>query len=181
MISMIDLVSGTKFVTAIGCGLMAGVFFAFSTFVMKGLARLPAEQGIAAMQSINVSVVKSWFLAAFLGTSAACGVVVILALVRWSEPSAILFVTGGGVFLAGVFLVTMICNVPMNNALASLPPTDPDGATRWAAYVANWTAWNHLRTIASLAAAVLLIAGWSAERKHSPRAPEAGPPAAVEH
>jgi uncharacterized membrane protein len=40
---------------ALGCGLVAGVFFAFSTFVMKALARLPAEQGIAAMQAINAA------------------------------------------------------------------------------------------------------------------------------
>lgn len=41
---------------ALGCGLIAGVFFAFSTFVMKGLARIPTEAGVAAMQSINVTV-----------------------------------------------------------------------------------------------------------------------------
>ena len=39
---------------ALGCGLIAGVFFAFSTFVMKALARLPSGEGMAAMQSINV-------------------------------------------------------------------------------------------------------------------------------
>lgn len=161
MISLNDLASGIEFVTAAGCGLMAGVFFAFSTFVMKALARLPAEQGITAMQSINVAAVKSWFLVAFLGTSAACGLVVILALGRWGEPSAIFLLAGAAVFLVGSFLVTMIFNVPMNNALASLSPTDPDRAVRWADYLANWTTWNHVRTIASLAAAVMLIAGWT--------------------
>ena len=40
---------------ALGCAMMSGVFFAFSTFVMKALARLPAEQGVAAMQAINVA------------------------------------------------------------------------------------------------------------------------------
>jgi uncharacterized membrane protein len=33
---------------AVGAGLVGGVFFAFSTFVMKALSQLPAEQGIAA-------------------------------------------------------------------------------------------------------------------------------------
>ena len=32
---------------ALGCGLMAGVFFAFSTFVMKALSRIPQGEGIA--------------------------------------------------------------------------------------------------------------------------------------
>jgi uncharacterized membrane protein len=37
------MASGVHFVAALGCGVMTGVFFAFSTFVMKALARLPAS------------------------------------------------------------------------------------------------------------------------------------------
>ena len=52
------MIDGLLFVlslfAAIGCAMMAGVF-AFSSFVMKALARLPAEQGVAAMQAINVA------------------------------------------------------------------------------------------------------------------------------
>ena len=65
---------------ALGCGLMAGVFFAFSAFVMKALARLPPGEGLAAMQSINVAVVNPWFLVAFLGTAAACLLVMLSSL-----------------------------------------------------------------------------------------------------
>ena len=43
------------FVTALGCGLIAGLFFAFSVAVMKALACLPSAGGIAAMQSINIA------------------------------------------------------------------------------------------------------------------------------
>ena len=38
----------------LGCGLVAGIFFAFSTFVMRALGRRPAGEGIAAMQAINI-------------------------------------------------------------------------------------------------------------------------------
>ena len=58
---------------ALGCAMMAGVFFAFSAFVMKALARLPAKQGIGAMQAINVAAVTFAFMAALFGTAAACG------------------------------------------------------------------------------------------------------------
>lgn len=51
---------------------MAGVFFAFSTFVMKALGARPLAQGIAAMQSINVAVINRWFMAAFFGTALLC-------------------------------------------------------------------------------------------------------------
>lgn len=52
----------------LGCGLNAGVFFAFSGFVMAALRRLPAPQGIAAMQSINVTAVRPPLMAALFGT-----------------------------------------------------------------------------------------------------------------
>jgi uncharacterized membrane protein len=58
--------------SGLGCGLNAGVFFAFSSFVMKALARLPPAQGIAAMNSINVAVITPVFMTALFGTSAAC-------------------------------------------------------------------------------------------------------------
>ena len=159
MISYNSLTSILTLVTALGCGTIAGVFFAFSTFVMKALARLPADDGIAAMQSINVAVVNSWFLGAFLGTAAACLLVIVAAISQWSDSSAIFQLLGAGTYLVGCFLVTMVFNVPMNDALASLSPADPDRAARWASYLADWTTWNHVRTLASLAAAALLTLG----------------------
>ena len=72
--------------TALGCGLMAGVFFAFSVAVMKALARLPAREGMAAMNSINVVVVNPLFLTVFPGTAVASVLVIISALVQWHIP-----------------------------------------------------------------------------------------------
>jgi uncharacterized membrane protein len=161
MISMSGLNYTLTLVTALGCGTIAGVFFAFSTFVMKALARLPPEEGIAAMQSINVFAINSWFLVAFLGTAGFCVATMIAAVVQWSEPFAIFLVLGGVVYLAGCFAVTMLFNVPMNEALAALPPTAPDRIARWASYVSVWTTWNHVRTVGSLLAAGLLAIGLS--------------------
>lgn len=138
---------------------MAGVFFAFSTFVMKALARLPPNEGIAAMQSINVAAVNSWFLAAFLGTSATCLLVLIAAIIQWTDPSTAFLLPGALSYLVGCFLVTIVFNVPMNDALTALAPDAPDRAARWAGYLAEWTTWNHIRTAAALAASALLIIG----------------------
>ena len=120
---MNDFLFALRFATALACGLMAGVFFAFSTFVRKGLSRLPAAAGISAMQAINSGAVHSFFLAAFLGTSAACLLVAFSSVLQWSHPSAVYSLAGGLAFLAGGFLVTMIFNVPMNDSLATLSPT----------------------------------------------------------
>jgi uncharacterized membrane protein len=61
-----------KLIATLGCGLVAGVFFAFSTFVMSALARLQSKEGIAAMQAINITVINPWFMIALFGTAAAC-------------------------------------------------------------------------------------------------------------
>jgi uncharacterized membrane protein len=73
---------------ALGCATMAGVFYAFSAFVMDGLARLPHAQGIAAMQSINVTAVRPAFMTGFVGTAAICAVLVVWALATWGEQAA---------------------------------------------------------------------------------------------
>ena len=138
---------------ALGCGLVAGVFFAFSAFVMKALARLPPGEGIAAMQSINVVVLNRWFLTAFFGTAAACVLAVIFSLQRWDEPGTAYLLVGSILYLVGALLVTIVCNVPRNEALAAIAPTDPAAASLWIRYVAGWTDWNHVRTAAALAAA----------------------------
>ena len=137
----------------LGCGLIAGVFFAFSAFVMKALARLPPGEGIAAMQSINVVVLNPWFLGVFLGTAAICVLALIASLLRWHQPGAVYLLVGAALYLLGSLLVTIMFNVPKNSALATVASTDPNAASLWAGYVASWTAWNHVRTAASLAAA----------------------------
>ncbi|MET0378686.1 MAG: hypothetical protein ABW049_06795, partial [Spongiibacteraceae bacterium] len=59
-------------IAALGCALVGGVFFAFSTFVMKALAQLPTVHSITAMQRINVVVLNPLFLGAFIGTTLLC-------------------------------------------------------------------------------------------------------------
>jgi uncharacterized membrane protein len=140
------------FVAALGSGLIAGAFFAFSTFVMKALARLPAGAGIAAMQSINVAVINPLFLGVFVGTAAVSVAGVVFALMRWDKPGAAYLLAGGALYFVGTFLVTVVFNVPLNNLLAAVAPDAPDAERQWAGYVSRWTVWNHVRTLAALAA-----------------------------
>ncbi len=138
---------------ALGCGLIAGVFFAFSAFVMKALCRLPPAQGIAAMQSINIAVINPVFLTTFLGTAAACLLAIISSLLRWHDPSAVYLLVGSLLYLVGSFGVTIAFNIPKNDTLAAIAPHAPDSTSLWAGYLASWTLWNHVRTVAALAAA----------------------------
>ena len=154
---MIDWRSVLTLAGAVGCGLIAGVFFAFSTFVMKALSRIPPAHGIAAMQSINVVVINPWFMTAFLGTSVVCVALSVASILTWGQPAAFFELTGSLSYLLGTFLVTIVFNVPRNNALAAANPASDDGGRLWAGYLTSWTAWNHVRTAAALLAMVLLI------------------------
>ena len=151
-----DLLFAVKLLAALGCGLMAGLFFAFSVSVMKALAGLPSNGGIAAMQSINIAIINPVFLAAFFGTATVCVLVMIVSLLWWHDPGAAYLLVGSSLYLLGTFLVTFVFNVPRNNALASVVPATAESTSVWTDYLSQWTAWNHVRAAAAFAAAALL-------------------------
>jgi uncharacterized membrane protein len=151
------LLFALTFAAALGSGLISGLFFAFSTFVMRALGRLPPAGGIAAMQSINVAVMTMVFFAAFFGTALLCLFLAIAAIVRWSTPGACYLLAGSLLYLVGTILVTMVCNVPLNNRLAAVKADSAAGKSVWTEYLSNWTAWNHVRTATSLAASACFI------------------------
>ena len=157
-----------QFAAAIGAGLTAGIFYAFSTFVMAGLGRIPPEQGIAAMNSINVTVINPWFMAVFTGTPVLCAILIIMTLSKWSEPGAFYIIAASAIYIAGSFIVTMIFNVPLNDALAAAAPASSEGATLWARYLVDWTWWNHVRTALPLVAMALFIIGLVAQGRSLP-------------
>jgi uncharacterized membrane protein len=80
-----DLLVALTLVTALGCGLSAGTLFAFSSFVMSALARLPAPQGITAMNSINVRAITPAFMTALFGTAVVCLALIVRALADWDD------------------------------------------------------------------------------------------------
>ncbi len=151
-----SLLFALTLVSALGCGLMAGAFYAFSSFVMRALARLPPAQGIAAMQSINVTAVRPAFMAGFLGTALACLALAVLSVLDWHAPGAAWRLTGSVLYLAGCFLETIVFHVPRNDALARVDSESAEGAQYWARYLREWIPGNHVRTLACVAAATLL-------------------------
>ena len=149
--------------TAVGAGLMAGFFFAFSACVMKALARLPSSQGITAMQSINVTVLNRLFFKMFFGTAVGCILLLLIPVPGQHRFHSVFVVVGSLCYLIGVIVVTIVCNVPRNERLATTDPTSTQSVRLWDAYLVEWTRWNHVRTAASLAAALamLLALRWS--------------------
>ena len=146
------MIGGTAALAAIGCGLMAGLFFAFSAAVLPALARVPDPVAISAMKSINIVIVRPLFLVVFLGTAVLCAALAVLA----PQP---LHLVAAALYLIGSIGLTATVNVPLNNALDALAVDDAESARWWRQrYLTRWVAANHVRTAACTAASLALIA-----------------------
>ncbi|MBP1873632.1 putative membrane protein [Ensifer adhaerens] len=157
---MIPLIPALAFAAAIGSGLMAGLFFIFSVCIMQALSRLPAEQGIAAMNAINVVIQNPLFLSVFMGTALLALALVIAAFV-WGGNGSLLLAVGGIVYVAGVLIVTIIFNVPMNDALGAVTPGQAATEFWQQRYLTDWVWWNHVRTVTSIGSLALFILGFA--------------------
>ncbi|MEM7435063.1 MAG: anthrone oxygenase family protein [Myxococcota bacterium] len=143
--------------TAVACLVVGGIFYGFSSFIMPALGRIPAEEGIHAMQRINVDVYHWTFMAAFMGTPLACIAIAVQAIRGSLDQAAVYALAGCLVYVVGNFVVTAAGNVPLNKALALVDPGSADAVQTWSHYLVYWTRWNHVRTAASIVAAALLL------------------------
>ena len=135
------------FAALTGTALMGGLFFAFGTAVMSSLERMPAGQGAAAMNLINVRIQNPLFLLIFVGTALVCVALAILALVR-DTPGKWWLVAGSALYLVGVIVISFAINIPLNDQLAAVDPTTTAGAAEWSKYLARWNPANNLRAVA---------------------------------
>ncbi|MEQ1762938.1 MAG: anthrone oxygenase family protein [Pyrinomonadaceae bacterium] len=141
----------------VGTGLIAGAFFIFAVAIMSALKRLPANDGMAAMQSINVVIQNPIFLGVFIGTALVSLGLAVMSIMNWNTPISYYILAGAALYIIGNFLLTMVFNVPLNNALDAADPATVAGQEVWQNYLSNWTFWNHVRTIASIAANCLFV------------------------
>lgn len=127
---MNTLITLTASLALLGAALVAGIFFVFSSFIMKALARLPSAQGIA-----------------------------VLAISRWEMAAAPYYLGGAVFYIVGTFLLTGLGNVPLNNQLAAVSANDPAASDNWQHYLDRWTRLNTIRTLSATAAAVMMLTG----------------------
>ncbi len=140
--------------TALAAGLMSGVFYAFSSFVMSGLKRLPSPQGMAAMQSINVTAVEPGLMIPFFGTMIAAIAVAVTAVADWHGAVSVWLLAGAASYAFGTFAMTAAYHVPRNNTLEATGIDSPDAALVWQRYLEEWTSWNHVRALTSMVSAL---------------------------
>lgn len=144
------IVTALLWAAVLGSGVMAGIYFAFSTFIMRAFGHLEPAQAVAAMNAINAGILRSLFMPLFFGSSLVSLLLAIAGMIRWEEPGAGWMLLAGVVYLLGMFVCTVLFNVPLNQTLAAVEPNLAAAAQHWSHYLQAWTRWNHLRTLASL-------------------------------
>lgn len=142
---------------ALSSGLMAGVYFAFSGFIMQAFGKINTVQSIAAMNAINKTILRSLFMPLFFGSALVSVFLIIIALAQWGETGVELTLMAGAVYFVGMFVCTVLFNVPLNNSLARLDPSSVNAHHVWSHYSKTWTYWNHVRTVSSLVTCILCI------------------------
>ncbi|MCG5212758.1 anthrone oxygenase family protein [Streptosporangium soli] len=134
------------FAALTGSALMGGVFFAYGNSVMGSLERMPAGQGAATMNVVNVQIYNPLFMLILMGTGLVCLVLPVLGLIQ-DSPGKWWSLTGSVLYLAGMMITTAI-NVPLNDQLAAVDPTTPEGAAEWSRFLTYWNPANNFRAIA---------------------------------
>ena len=151
------LTTSLLWIGALSTALMAGVYFAFSSFVMDSLEKIDEISGISAMQSINKTILNSSFMPLFFGSSIIAAALAIISI--YSLDGIVSYVTAasGVIYTIGMFICTAAFNVPLNNILAKTDVNNIHARQIWKHYLINWTRWNHLRTVTSILSCGLFI------------------------
>jgi uncharacterized membrane protein len=146
--------------TLLSTGLITGLLYAYSCSVNTGLGKLSDKEYLTAMQSINRSILNPAFFVTFFGT------LVLLPICTWSEYSTAvpnsfyLFLFTTIIYTVGVFGVTVLGNVPLNNNLDNFDIKKASLESISKQRVKFESPWNRLhliRTIASIISFGLLI------------------------
>jgi uncharacterized membrane protein len=152
-----SLITVPLIIASIGAGLMAGVYFAFSSFIMRSLDQLGAEQAADAMNAINEVILRSWFMTLFFGSTLLYAILAGFAVFNTDLEGRWWLFAAGIIYVVGMFLCTVMFNVPLNNRLAAAGGEEVVKAQTWKHYYVYWTRWNHLRAVCSLITAAISI------------------------
>lgn len=148
----------TLLAATVTTGLIAGLFFSFTTAVMPALGRSSDRTFVETMNNINVAILNGWFLSCFMGALVFSLLAVLTHLPRGGR-SVLPWIIAGFVLYLSVIVITGAINVPLNNDLAKTSATDPVAALTAARthFQGAWVRWNTVRTLASIAAFGCLV------------------------
>ena len=139
-------------------GLMGGIYFTFSVFVMKALNQLPPLQAGEAMNKINDVIINTLFLPVFFISTLWHAGLIVWCFADWKNPQSTIMITAALLYIVGMFGVTVFGNVPLNNKLKfSIDKKDEQSLIQsWKEYYQPWARLNHLRMTSCIFSCALL-------------------------
>ncbi|MGW4052965.1 anthrone oxygenase family protein [Streptomyces sp. NPDC004779] len=141
----------------VSTGLYAGFFLIFLTGIMPALGRLSDAAFVTAMRRVNEAVPRAVFMVVFVA-AAALPLAAYLVPVEGRTGTDRWLVLAGFVCAVLNHLITVVGNVPLNNALAAAEVPDEDPAVSRAAFEPRWNAYHRVRTALIVAAFGMLTA-----------------------
>ncbi|HEY5823637.1 MAG TPA: anthrone oxygenase family protein [Cyclobacteriaceae bacterium] len=150
---MVSIQNVSLFLAVLLTGLLAGLFYSYACSVNIGLGRLTDEEYLRAMQSINEGILNPVFFLSFLGA------LVLLPFASWMNHNFIptgayyFLLSATIIYVIGVFGITAVGNVPLNEALARFTI---DGASPQELFVQRqkfeltWNSYHTIRTVAAV-------------------------------
>lgn len=146
--------------TATATALIAGLFYAWSSSVTLGLARLPDTLYITFMQTTNKAILNPVFFASFLGTAILLPISTFLHYDPIISHRFIFLLVATLVYFVGGLGVTIFGNIPLNEALADFnlqSASNETIAAQRAKFEGRWNKLNTIRTISSTLSILLVI------------------------
>lgn len=143
--------------TIILTALIAGFFFSYSVSVSLGLGKLSDKEFLNAMQNINKEVQNPIFFICFFG---ALSMLFITCFLHSYQNSFTFLIVATLVYLLGVFFVTVLVNVPLNNKLDLFDisnSTEITAKQMRSAFEKRWNFYNNIRTVASILSLLFVI------------------------
>lgn len=145
-------------ITVVLTALIAGLFYAYSCSVVLGLGKLSDVEYLKAMQNINREILNPVFFMSFMGTAILLPVSTFF--LRGEQPVFIFLLLATSAYLIGVFGVTVVGNVPMNDQLDQF---DISGSTAEAIkqmrdnFENRWNFLNNIRAVFSVISITLAV------------------------
>ncbi|MEM6768925.1 MAG: anthrone oxygenase family protein [Bacteroidota bacterium] len=156
----ISIKSVTLFFAVVLTGLSAGLFYAWMVSVIPGTRKLIDRPYLKSMQSINREILNPAFFLIFFGSPVMLGISTIQ---HWGVGQVYwLLLAATVVYLLGTLGVTILGNVPLNNALDSLDlaSLQEDNLQEFRKmYEGKWNRFHFIRTVFSVVSFTLSLMG----------------------
>lgn len=154
-------VKALLFLTAQVMALIAGLFYSYSCSVNPGLATLSDSEYLRAMKSINRAILNPWFFLSFIGSLLVTPTTIVLYYRSvGTDPTFYLLLAGFALYFIGVFGVTVLGNVPLNNSLDAFQTelaTEAEMKNKRINFEIPWNRLHTIRTFANFIALILVL------------------------